>query len=146
LPQHPKAELEAIQYMNERDAVYEKIKPYARKLKVGTKDENQSTVVRQLVRILDTQEVKDNVRRFLPALISQWETNDDELGIRLQIMDEVWEAKERYPYMAKVVNYFTNIPLRCLLWQGSRIGGIKIPNLSLYKDCERGQHAHRDDV
>ena len=32
LPQHPKAELEAIQYMNERDTVYEKIKPYARKL------------------------------------------------------------------------------------------------------------------
>ena len=111
LPQHPKAELEAIQYMNERDTVYEKIKPYARKLKVGTKDENQATVIRQLVRILDTQEVKDNVRRFLPALISQWETNDDELGIRLQIMDEVWEAKERYPYMAKVVNYFTGIPL-----------------------------------
>jgi hypothetical protein len=26
-------------------------------------------------------------------------------------MDEVWEAKERYPYMAKVVNYFTGIPL-----------------------------------
>jgi hypothetical protein len=94
-----------------RDAVYEKIKPYARKLKVGTKDENQATVIKQLVRILDTQEVKDNVRRFLPAFISQWETNDDELGIRLQIMDEVWEAKERYPYMAKVVNYFTNIPL-----------------------------------
>jgi hypothetical protein len=111
LPQHPKAELEAIQYMNERDMVYEKIKPYARKLKVVTKDENQATVVEQLVRILDTQEVKDNVRRFLPVLISQWETNDDELGIRLQIMDEVWEAKERYAYMAKVVNYFTGIPL-----------------------------------
>jgi hypothetical protein len=110
LPQHPKAELEAIQYMNERDAVYEKIKPYARKLKVAIKDENQATVIRQLVRILDTQEVKDNVRRFLPALISQWETNDDELGIRLQIMDEVWESKERYPYIAKVVNYFTAFP------------------------------------
>lgn len=111
LPQHPKAELEAIQYMNERDAVYEKIKPYARKLKVVTKDESQATVVEQLVRILDTQEVKDNVRRFLPALISQWETNNEELRIRLEIMDKVWESKERYPYMAKVVNYFTGIPL-----------------------------------
>jgi hypothetical protein len=111
LPQHPKAELEAIQYMNERDAVYEKIKPYARKLKVSTKDENQSTVVNELTRILDTQEVKDNVRRFLPALITQWETNNDELGIRLEIMDKVWESKERYPYMAKVVSYFTGIPL-----------------------------------
>jgi hypothetical protein len=111
LPQHPKAELEAIQYMNERDAVYEKIKPYARKLKVSTKDENQATVVEQLNTILETNEVKDNVRRFLPALIIQWETNNDELGIRLQIMDKVWESKERYPYMAKVVNYFTGIPL-----------------------------------
>lgn len=111
LPQHPKAELEAIQYMNERDTVYEKIKPYARKLKVGTKDENQATVVNELTRILDAQEVKDNVRRFLPALITQWETNNDELRIRLEIMDKVWESKERYPYMAKVVNYFTGIPL-----------------------------------
>lgn len=111
LPQHPKAELEAIQYMNERDTIYEKIKPYARKLKVGTKDENQATVVEQLNTILDTQEVKDNVRRFLPALISQWETNNEELRIRLEIMDKVWESKERYPYMAKVVSYFTGIPL-----------------------------------
>ena len=111
LPQHPKAELEAIQYMNERDTVYDKIKPYARKLKVGTKDENQATVVEQLNTILETNEVKDNVRRFLPVLISQWKTNNDELEIRLQIMDEVWESKERYPYMAKVVSYFTGIPL-----------------------------------
>ncbi len=111
LPQHPKAELEAIQYMNERDTVYEKIKPYARKLKVSTKDENQATVVRQLNTILETNEVKDNVRRFLPALITQWETNNEELRIRLEIMDKVWESKERYPYMAKVVSYFTGIPL-----------------------------------
>ena len=93
LPQHPKAELEAIQYMNDRDAVYEKIKPYARKLKVGTKDENQATVVEQLNTILETNEVKDNVRRFLPALITQWVVNQYELEIRLQIMDKVWEAK-----------------------------------------------------
>ena len=90
LPQHPKAELEAIQYMNDRDAVYEKIKPYARKLKVGTKDENQATVVRQLDRILETQEVKDNVRRFLPSLISTWTAFDNGLRQNLKIMDEVW--------------------------------------------------------
>jgi len=111
LPEHPKVELEAIQYMNERDAVYQKILPYAKKLKVGTKDVNQITMINQLNNILNTQEVKDNVRRFLPPLMVQWQTNDDELGTRLQIMDEVWEAKERYPYMAKVVNYFTGIPL-----------------------------------
>jgi len=111
LPEHPKVELEAIQYMNERDSVYQKILPYAKKLKVGTKDVNQITMINQLNNILNTQEVKDNVRRFLPPLMVQWQTNDDELGTRLQIMDEVWEAKERYPYMAKVVNYFTGIPL-----------------------------------
>lgn len=111
LPQHPKAELEAIQYMNDRDTVYEKIKPYARKLKVGTKDVNQTTVINELARILDNQEVKDNIRRFLPSLISTWSAFNNGLGQNLEIMDEVWEAKERYPYMAKVVNYFTGIPL-----------------------------------
>jgi len=107
LPQHPKVEIEAIQYMNERDAVYEKILPYAKKLKVGTKDVYQSIVIIELENILNTQEVKDNVRRFLPPLMVQWRTNDEQF----RIMDEVWEAKERYPYMAKVVNYFTGIPL-----------------------------------
>jgi hypothetical protein len=111
LPEHPKVELEAIQYMNDRDAVYQKILPYAKKLKVGTKDVNQITMINQLNNILNTQEVKDNVRRFLPPLISQWNELDKELTTRLEIMDEVWEAKERYPYMAKVVNYFTGIPL-----------------------------------
>jgi len=111
LPQHPKVELEAIQYLNERDAVYQKILPYAKKLKVTTKDVNQITMINQINNILDTQEVKDNVRRFLPPLMTQWRTNDHELGTRLQIMDEVWEANVRYPYMAKVVNYFTGIPL-----------------------------------
>jgi hypothetical protein len=41
----------------------------------------------------------------------QWRTNDEQLNQRLEIMDEVWEANVRYPYMAKVVNYFTGIPL-----------------------------------
>jgi hypothetical protein len=111
LPQHPKVELEAIQYLNERDAVYQKILPYAKKLKVITKDTLQFTVIIELEDILKNKEVKDNVRRFLPPLMTQWRTNDEQLNQRLEIMDEVWEAKERYPYMAKVVNYFTVIPL-----------------------------------
>jgi hypothetical protein len=111
LPQHPKVELEAIQYMNERDAVYQKILPYAKKLKVITKDALQFTVIIEIEDILKKQEVKDNVRRFLPPLMTQWRTNDEQLNQRLEIMDEVWEANVRYPYMAKVVNYFTGIPL-----------------------------------
>jgi hypothetical protein len=111
LPEHPKVELEAIQYMNDRDAVYQKILPYAKKLKVITKDALQFTVIIELEDILKNKEVKDNVRRFLPPLMTQWRTNDEQLNQRLEIMDEVWEAKERYPYMAKVVNYFTGIPL-----------------------------------
>jgi hypothetical protein len=111
LPQHPKVELEAIQYLNERDAVYQKILPYAKKLKVITKDTLQFTVIIELEDILKNKEVKDNVRRFLPPLMVQWRTNDEQLNQRLEIMDEVWEANVRYPYMAKVVNYFTGIPL-----------------------------------
>jgi hypothetical protein len=111
LPQHPKVELEAIQYLNERDAVYQKILPYAKKLKIEVKKIEQIFVIGELEDILKNKEVKDNVRRFLPALLSQWTTNDFELNTRLEIMDEVWEANVRYPYMAKVVNYFTGIPL-----------------------------------
>jgi hypothetical protein len=110
LPQHPKVELEAIQYMNDRDAVYEKILPYAKKLKVNLKNAMQ-TVIIEVEDILKNKEVKDNIRRFLPPLMVQWRTNDEQLTQRLEIMDKVWEAKERYPYMAKVVNYFTGIPL-----------------------------------
>ena len=111
LPQHPKVELESIQYVNERDAVYQKILPYAKKLKVITKDTLQFTVIIELEDILKNKEVKDNVRRFLPPLMTQWRTNDEQLNQRLETMDEVWEANVRYPYMAKVVNYFTGIPL-----------------------------------
>jgi hypothetical protein len=111
LPQHPKVELEAIQYMNERDALYKKILPYAKKLKVKVTGFEQLYVILKLEYTLEQEEVKDNVRRFLPPLISQWRSNDEQLTQRLEIMDEVWEAKERYPYMAKVVNYFTGIPL-----------------------------------
>jgi hypothetical protein len=111
LPEHPKVELEAIQYMNERDALYKKILPYAKKLKVKVTGFEQLYVILKLEYTLEREEVKDNVRRFLPPLISQWRSNDEQLTQRLEIMDEVWEAKERYPYMAKVVNYFTGIPL-----------------------------------
>ena len=111
LPEHPKTELEAIQYMNDRDALYKKILPYAKKLKVKVTGFEQLYVILKLEYTLEQEEVKDNVRRFLPPLISQWRTNDEQLTQRLEIMDEVWEAKERYPYMAKVVNYFTGIPL-----------------------------------
>jgi hypothetical protein len=111
LPEHPKTELEAIQYMNERDAVYQKILPYAKKLKVKVTGFEQLYVILKLEYTLEQEEVKDNVRRFLPPLISQWRSNDEQLTQRLEIMDEVWEARERYPYMAKVVNYFTGIPL-----------------------------------
>ena len=111
LPEHPKVELEAIQYMNDRDAVYQKILPYAKKLKVYTKNAEQIDVVYDLGKILQEQEVKDNVRRFLPPLIDKWNELDKQLTTRLEIMDEVWEANVRYPYMAKVVNYFTGIPL-----------------------------------
>jgi len=111
LPEHPKVELEAIQYINERDAVYQKILPYAKKLKVEVKKIEQIFVISEIEDILKKQEVKDNVRRFLPPLMVQWRTNDEQLNQRLEIMDEVWEANVRYPYMAKVVNYFTGIPL-----------------------------------
>jgi hypothetical protein len=111
LPEHPKTELQAIQYMNDRDALYKKILPYAKKLKVKVTGFEQLYVILKLEYTLEQEEVKDNVRRFLPPLISQWRSNDEQLTQRLEIMDEVWEAKERYPYMAKVVNYFTGIPL-----------------------------------
>jgi len=111
LPQHPKVEIEAIQYMNDRDAVYQKILPYAKKLKVKVTGFEQLYVILKLEYTLEQEEVKDNVRRFLPPLMIQWRTNDEQLNQRLEIMDEVWEANVRYPYMAKVVNYFTGIPL-----------------------------------
>ena len=111
LPQHPQVEREAIDQLGEREQVYEKIKPYAKKLKIETKGKQQFDVIELLSYILDNDEVKDNVRRFLPALISKWQTHNDELTRRLEIMDKVWEAQVRYPYMATVVTYFTGIPL-----------------------------------
>jgi len=111
LPEHPKVEIEAMQYLNDRDSLYKKILPYAKKLKVKVTGFEQLYVILKLEYTLEREEVKDNVRRFLPPLISQWRSNDEQLTQRLEIMDKVWEAKKRYPYMAKVVNYFTGIPL-----------------------------------
>jgi hypothetical protein len=111
LPQHPQVEREAIEHLAEREQVYDKIKPYARKLKIETKNIDSREVIDRLNFTLDNLEVKDNVRRFLPALISKWQTHNEELINRLEIMDKVWEAQVRYPYMANVVNYFTGIPL-----------------------------------
>ena len=68
-------------------------------------------VVKECETILLTDNVKDNVRRFLPALIDQFNQSQSKLVECFGIMDEVWEAQVKYPYMAKVVNYFTGIPL-----------------------------------
>ena len=38
LPQHPQVEREAIEHLGEREQVFEKIKPYAKKLKIETKE------------------------------------------------------------------------------------------------------------
>jgi len=111
LPQHPQVEREAIEHLGEREQLYDKIKPYARKLKIEIKNIDSREVIDRLNFTLDNLEVKDNVRRFLPALISKWQTHNEELTRKLEIMDTVWEAQVRYPYMATVVNYFTGIPL-----------------------------------
>lgn len=111
LPLHPKVETEAIKYLQERQEVFEKIKPFARKLKVDVKSNEETDVVEQLSFILDNTEVKDNVRRFLPSLIKQWQTLNDTLISRLEKMDDVWMAQVKYPYMAEVVSYFTGIPI-----------------------------------
>ena len=93
LPKHPAVEREAIDHLGEREQVFEKIKPYAKKLKIDTKGKQQFDVIELLSYILDNDEVKDNVRRFLPALISKWQTHNDELTRRLEVMDKVWEAQ-----------------------------------------------------
>lgn len=110
LPEYPDVELNALVAQRLMNESYEKIKPYAKKLKVDT-SQAQNMVVDQCDNILKTNEVKDNVRRFLPALIDQYNASQNKLVECLEIMDEVWEATVKYPYMAKVVNYFTCIPL-----------------------------------
>lgn len=110
LPEYPEIELDALVAQKQMNAAYDKIKPYAKKLNVDLKT-TPTDVVQECEIILLTNDVKDNVRRFLPALIDQFNANQKALDNCLEIMDEVWEAQVKYPYMAKVVNYFTGIPL-----------------------------------
>ena len=110
LPQYPEVELDALIAQKQMNAAYEKIKPYAKKLGIDLKT-TPTDVVQECEIILLTNNVKDNVRRFLPALIDQFNQSQKALDKCLEIMDEVWEAQVKYPYMAKVVNYFTGIPL-----------------------------------
>ena len=110
LPQYPEVELDALVAQKQMNAAYYKIKPYAKKLGIDLKT-TPTDVVQELEIILLTKDVKDNVRRFLPALIDQFNQSQSKLVECFGIMDEVWEAQVKYPYMAKVVNYFTGIPL-----------------------------------
>lgn len=110
LPQYPEVELDALVAQKQMNAAYEKIKPYAKKLGIDLKT-TLTDVVQECEIILLTKDVKDNVRRFLPALIDQFNQSQSKLIECFEIMDEVWEANVKYPYMAKVVNYFTGIPL-----------------------------------
>ena len=110
LPQYPEVELDALVAQKQMKAAYEKIKPYAKKLGIDL-FKLREDVVQELEIILLTKDVKDNVRRFLPALIDEFNQSQSKLIECFEIMDEVWEAQVKYPYMAKVVNYFTGIPL-----------------------------------
>lgn len=109
MPKHPKIELEAMALNNEMVSTWELIKPYIKKLKIDEiGDEN---IYNALVSRLEKGDVKDNVKRFLPPLLSAYTNKRTELVDRLLVMDEIWEAKNKYPYMAEVVSYFTGIPL-----------------------------------
>ena len=110
LPGYPEVELDALIAQKQMKAAYEKIKPYANKLGIDLKT-TTTEVVQECEIILLTNNVKDNVRRFLPALIDQFNQSQKALDKCLEIMDEVWESQVKYPYMAKTVNYFTGIPL-----------------------------------
>ena len=110
LPQYPEVELDALVAQKQMKAAYDKIKPYAKKLGIDL-NKLWADVVQECEIILLTKDVKDNVRRFLPSLIDQFNQSQSKLVECFEIMDEVWESQVKYPYMAKVVNYFTGIPL-----------------------------------
>ncbi len=110
LPRFPSVELEAMQLQEQMKEVYEKIKHFAKKLKVDLK-QDKSYVIHDLEAILITGDVKDNVKRFLPNLLNQYNNLVDKFLEKTNIMDDVWLSEVKYPYMADVVNYFTNIPL-----------------------------------
>lgn len=110
LPRFPAVELEAMQLQEQMKEVYEKIKHFAKKLKVDLK-QDKSYVIHDLETILITGDVKDNVKRFLPNLLNQYNDLVDKFLEKTDIMDDVWLSEVKYPYMVDVVNYFTNIPL-----------------------------------
>ena len=110
LPRYPVIEIEALQIQNVMDETYEKIKQYAKKLKVDLK-QGRADVMLELEHILIKDEVKDNVRRFLPSLLKTYNENVDKFLEKMEIMDDVWLSEVKYPFMADVVHYFTKIPL-----------------------------------
>lgn len=110
LPRYPKVELEALGYQQAMDEIYEKIIHHAKKLKVNLK-QSRSDLIFELETILIKNEVKDNIRRFLPPLLKQYNDNVDKFLEKAEIMDDVWLSEVKYPFMADVVHYFTNIPL-----------------------------------
>jgi len=110
LPRYPMVEIEALQIQNVMDETYEKIKQYAKKLKVDLK-QGRADVMLELEHILIKDEVKDNVRRFLPSLLKTYNENVDKFLEKMEIMDDVWLSEVKYPFMADVVHYFTKIPL-----------------------------------
>ena len=110
LPRYPVIEIEALQIQNVMDETYEKIKQYAKKLKVDLK-QGRADVMLELEHILIKDEVKDNVRRFLPSLLKTYNDNVDKFLEKMEIMDDVWLSEVKYPFMADVVHYFTKIPL-----------------------------------
>lgn len=110
IPRYPVVEMEALKIQQEMEEVYEKIKHFAKKLKVDIKQSKEG-IIHECQVIIDTQEVKDNVRRFLPALLDQYNQLVDQFLTRVEIMDDLWLSEVKYPYMADVVHYFTKIPL-----------------------------------
>ena len=110
LPRYPKVELEALGYQQAMDDIYEKIIHHAKKLKVSLK-QSRSDLIFELETILIKNEVKDNIRRFLPPLLKQYNENVDKFLEKAEIMDDVWLSEVKYPFMADVVHYFTKIPL-----------------------------------
>ena len=110
IPRYPVVEMEALKIQQEMEEEYEKIKHFAKKLKVDLK-QSKEDIIHECQVIIDTQEVKDNVRRFLPALLDQYNQLVNQFLTRVEIMDDLWLSEVKYPYMADVVNYFTKIPL-----------------------------------
>lgn len=113
LKRYPQIEIDTVEIKLKLEDVYNQIKHFAKKLKVDIKQDNHE-VVRQVDEIIKTQDVKDNIRRFAPSLITQYEDLAEQFMDNYKQMDDVWMAKVKYPYMAEVVHYFTKVPLPML--------------------------------